>query len=61
MNAEFFKNVSRIFIPKEATDFNKEVFRGRKEFWLENQMASPIHYCQNYQIWSKNYHASFSL
>ena len=42
MTVEFLKNVSRIFIPKEDTDFNKEVIRGHKEFWSENHITSVI-------------------
>ena len=45
MTVEFFKNVSRILIPKEDTDFNKEVIRGLKEFCSENHIISGIVTC----------------
>ena len=45
MTVEFFKNVCRILIPKEDTDFNKEVIRGHKKFWSENHITSAIVTC----------------
>ena len=44
MHVEFFKNVSKILIPKEDTVFNKEVIRGNKEFWSKNHITSAT-YC----------------